>query len=195
MTDLEALLTSWRLTLTSRHRSERTIQSYDEAVRQLADFLDRDDLLSTTKAEVESFMSPLLSVRSSATASVRYRSLQQFFRWLAEEGEIETSPMGLRAEVGRTPNPALERRRRCSGASPSGSVWGCMVSISCRDHCSRVGRLPRASERSRRDDGQNLGRGDAMRMSTGGSDRACGRSASRQARRKPRAARRRHERV
>jgi site-specific recombinase XerD len=42
---------------------------------------------------VESFIADQLARWKPATASNRYRSLQQFFRWLVEEGEITRSPM------------------------------------------------------------------------------------------------------
>lgn len=36
----------------------------------------------------------MLSRRSASTAATRYRSLQQLFKWLADEGEIPDNPMG-----------------------------------------------------------------------------------------------------
>jgi site-specific recombinase XerD len=45
------------------------------------------------REHVEAFVADLLGKYKAATASNRYRSLQQFFRWAAEEGEIKASPM------------------------------------------------------------------------------------------------------
>jgi hypothetical protein len=39
------------------------------------------------------FMADLLARRKPATASNPYRSLQAFFRWPVEEGEVTESPM------------------------------------------------------------------------------------------------------
>jgi site-specific recombinase XerD len=45
------------------------------------------------REHVEAFMVHLLDRFKPATASNRYRALQQFFRWAVEETEIKTSPM------------------------------------------------------------------------------------------------------
>jgi site-specific recombinase XerD len=45
------------------------------------------------REHVESFISDQLARNKPATASVRYRALQQFFKWCVGEGEIKTSPM------------------------------------------------------------------------------------------------------
>ena len=42
---------------------------------------------------VEAYIEEQLATRSPSTANQRYRSLQQFFKWLAEEGQIKASPM------------------------------------------------------------------------------------------------------
>jgi integrase len=46
-----------------------------------------------TREHVEAFIVHLLDTRSPATAVNRYKALQQFFRWLDDEGEITGSPM------------------------------------------------------------------------------------------------------
>ena len=45
------------------------------------------------KAHIEDFMAALLDSVKPSTASVRYRSLQQFFKWLEDEEEVTISPM------------------------------------------------------------------------------------------------------
>jgi site-specific recombinase XerD len=45
------------------------------------------------REHVESFVEYLLDRTSASTAATRYRGLQQFFRWLQEDGEITTNPM------------------------------------------------------------------------------------------------------
>lgn len=45
------------------------------------------------REHVEAFIEELLGKYRPATAANRYRSLQQFFRWLVDEGELQASPM------------------------------------------------------------------------------------------------------
>jgi site-specific recombinase XerD len=79
------------------NRSPKTIRTYLDGVRQLVAYCDEHDR-PTDPAEmaprdIESFICHLLATRSSSTAATRYRGLQQFFKWLEEEEEIERSPM------------------------------------------------------------------------------------------------------
>lgn len=46
-----------------------------------------------TREHVESFIEEQLQQYKPSTAATRYRDLQQFFKWLVEEGEITSSPM------------------------------------------------------------------------------------------------------
>ncbi len=95
--DVRALLDSFLLSLEAENKSPRTIQSYGEAVRQFAEHLIATaaptDVAEIRREHVKAFIADLLGRFKSATAAVRYRSLQQFFRWALEEGEIEVSPM------------------------------------------------------------------------------------------------------
>jgi site-specific recombinase XerD len=96
--DLSTLVPSWRRSLAAEHKSARTIQSYDEAARQFVAFLSGAGLplavASIRREHVETFLVDLRERGLSAsTAANRYRSLQQLFRWLEDEGEIELSPM------------------------------------------------------------------------------------------------------
>lgn len=45
------------------------------------------------REHVEAFVEDQLARLKPASAANRYRSLQQFFRWLVDEGEIKESPM------------------------------------------------------------------------------------------------------
>lgn len=77
--------------------SPNTIESYDEALSQLRRFL-RDQHLPEDPSRIrrehlEAFIQRLLGVFKPATAAVRFRSLQAFFKWLLEEGEITENPM------------------------------------------------------------------------------------------------------
>jgi len=63
-----------------------------ESAQLLADYTGLD-LDSLTRADVEDFLGDQLSRHRATTAAGRYRSLQQFCRWAAEEELIEASQM------------------------------------------------------------------------------------------------------
>ena len=95
--DIPALLPSWQRSLRAARRSPRTVQSYTEAAEQLADFLVRRGMPvavdSIRREHVESFIEDLDKRFKPTTVGVRFRSVQQLFKWLLEEGEITSSPM------------------------------------------------------------------------------------------------------
>ncbi len=97
MLDLDDLAPSWQRQLRARNRSERTIQSYAEGLSQfrahLAECGRPTAVADITRADVESFVTALLVRYKPATAAVRYRSLQQFWRWALAEGEVTVDPM------------------------------------------------------------------------------------------------------
>lgn len=83
--------------LRAGNRSPMTIKSYLAAVRHLDDFLADRGMPRTVahlrREHVESFIEDQLARLKPASAANRYRSLQQFFKWLADEGEIPETPM------------------------------------------------------------------------------------------------------
>ena len=93
-------------TLRAEGKSEKTIYSYTLSVRFLSEFLERRDhglTVDVSKDDIREFIAEQTKKNSPATALVRYKSLQQFFRHCVEEEELEVSPMmGMRA-------PAFER--------------------------------------------------------------------------------------
>ncbi len=74
-----------------------TIKSYLAAVTDFDRFLESKGMprriASLRREHVESFIEDVLSRLKPASAANRYRSLQQFFRWAVDEGEIGESPM------------------------------------------------------------------------------------------------------
>lgn len=95
---MAGLLPSWRRHLRAADKSPRTIQSYTEAAEQFRGFLAGSAMPTVvtelTRQHVEAFLEHLLGAgRSPGTVANRYRSLQQFFRWLEDGGEIPRSPM------------------------------------------------------------------------------------------------------
>jgi len=84
--------------LHAENRTPSTRTTYAKAIDQLAAFLAASgmplDVADLAREHIEHFLVSLheRGLRP-ATVSQRHRSLQQFFRWLAEEGEIRASPM------------------------------------------------------------------------------------------------------
>jgi site-specific recombinase XerD len=95
--DLHALLPSWRRHLRAANLAPRTIISYLAAGDALDAFLLERGMPTAVAAirreHIEAFIESLLERKSANTAANRYRSLQQLFRWLLDEGEIQTNPM------------------------------------------------------------------------------------------------------
>jgi site-specific recombinase XerD len=109
-----AMSRSLQRTLRAEGKSENTVYSYLLSARLLSEYLDErghDLTVDVAKYDIRDFIAeqgrPRLIVDSlgrkhrsgsPATALVRFKSLQQFFRHCVEEGELEASPMaGMRA--------------------------------------------------------------------------------------------------
>ena len=93
----ELLLRSFARSLRARNRSPKTISSYLEAVRLLSEHAKGRDLISLRRGDIQAFLADQLDHHRPTTAAVRFRSLQQLYRWAMEEELIEVSPMtGLR---------------------------------------------------------------------------------------------------
>jgi site-specific recombinase XerD len=93
----EVLLPSWARGLRAANRSPKTIRSYVDSARLLESFV-RDNfgvivVAKVNRDHVEAFIEDQLTRWKPTTAAVRYRSLQQLFKWLTEEGELTTNPM------------------------------------------------------------------------------------------------------
>jgi site-specific recombinase XerC len=95
--ELTVLLPSWRLHLEASNLSPRTIRAYTDDGALLAAFLARQGMptaaASIRREHVEAFIVAELARTAPSSAATRYRSLQQLFKWLDDEGEISGSPM------------------------------------------------------------------------------------------------------
>jgi site-specific recombinase XerD len=95
--DLDFHARGFELTLASQRKRPNTIKSYLEAVERLDAFLAAKGMPRAVenlrREHVESFIRDQSERFRPATAANRYRSLQQFFKWLLEEGQIKVSPM------------------------------------------------------------------------------------------------------
>lgn len=97
LAEYRLLTRSFRLSLRAANRSPATIQSYLIAVEQLGAFLAAQGMptrvAGIAREHVEAFVADLLARWRPATAANRFKSLQQWFKWLVDEGEIPSSPM------------------------------------------------------------------------------------------------------
>jgi site-specific recombinase XerD len=92
---LPDLARSFERHLRAENKSDRTVETYLEAVRLLKAFLAPRGvgLAEADRAQIEAFLADLLARWKPATAANRYRSLKVFYAWLEDEGEIAADPM------------------------------------------------------------------------------------------------------
>lgn len=95
--DIRDLNESFLTALEAQNKSPKTIKTYGEATSQLTTFLIEQGMPTAvsniTRDHVEAFIVSLLKRAKASTANNRFRALQQFFKFLHEEGEITASPM------------------------------------------------------------------------------------------------------
>lgn len=98
--EVRSLLTSWIRSLRADGKSPATIESYALAVRTLSSWCVENgrpvDPAKQSRADIENFIGHLLDTRSTGTAGVRYRSLKQWFVWLAKEDEADNVMVGMK---------------------------------------------------------------------------------------------------
>ena len=87
----------WLLHLKSEGRAERTISTYLNALRRLDDFLAAKgmprELRAVRREHLEAWIVDMLERNQPGTASIAFRAVRPFFRWLLDEDEIDRSPM------------------------------------------------------------------------------------------------------
>jgi integrase/recombinase XerC len=110
-------LRDWDRSLRAGNYPATTRYNYLLAAAQLGRFLleqspdpDADTAAAepsaVTRAHVESFQAWMIETRSAATALNKHKGLQQFFRWLIGEEEIDRSPMD-RVRQPKTPQKLI----------------------------------------------------------------------------------------
>jgi site-specific recombinase XerD len=94
---LGALADSWRRALLAENKSAKTLMTYLDAVTTFEAYVRGRGLPTAAdripKTLCLDFVADQLARFKPATASVRYRALQSFFRWAVAEGELEANPM------------------------------------------------------------------------------------------------------
>ena len=108
---LASLLRQWSRSLRARNRSPRTIETYTDSAQELAGFARRHGHAELDLALIEDYLADQAERWKPATVAFRYRSLQQFTKWLTAEDELPADPMaGMQApKVPEEPVPVLTR--------------------------------------------------------------------------------------
>ncbi|OKJ98845.1 tyrosine-type recombinase/integrase [Amycolatopsis sp. CB00013] len=94
--DWASLIKDWERALKAENKSDRTIGIYTTAARDFGLWVNREDDIAPDEAgthEVRDFVAHLIERTSPGNANTNYRALQQWFKFLIIEDEIETSPM------------------------------------------------------------------------------------------------------
>jgi site-specific recombinase XerD len=95
--DYLALATSFDRHLAAENKAPASRRIYQYAVERFHTYLRGQGMplaVAHIKREhAEAFLAALLNERTPATTATVYRGLHLFFAWLAEEGEIKTSPL------------------------------------------------------------------------------------------------------
>jgi site-specific recombinase XerD len=115
--------------LRAANLSPKTEATYGYALKDLAAFLERSgkpqELNSISREHIEAYLEDLLARRKPATGLAYFKSLQQFFKWAEEEGEVPHSPMARMRppKVPDNPPPVLSEEEvrglldACSGST------------------------------------------------------------------------------
>ena len=97
-TPLRDLLWQWQVSLRAGGRQPQTISSYLTVGHQLVAYLEHEGLPATAQSvgreQLERYLASMFERGiAPATVAKHYRSLQQLFKFLVEDDEIEHSPM------------------------------------------------------------------------------------------------------
>jgi site-specific recombinase XerD len=94
---VQVLISSWERSLRAGNKAPKTIRVYGDSARQFEVFAREKFGITAvdriTRETVKSFIADQLTRHKPTTASIRYRCLQQFFKWAVDEGEIRSNPM------------------------------------------------------------------------------------------------------
>lgn len=91
------LVQSWFRSLKADGLSMRTVENYTASVRALTDWCiangEPTDPVEQTADHLRRFIADRLETHARGSVVLNFRCLQQWFRWLVEEDEIDANPM------------------------------------------------------------------------------------------------------
>lgn len=107
--DLPAQIRSFERYLRLRNLAPHTIATYVKHARWFSTWVGPVDAAQLTREHLEGYVAHLQATTAPSTVATRWRSLQQFFKWLVAEEEIEVSPMAkvARPKVPEVPVPVV----------------------------------------------------------------------------------------
>jgi site-specific recombinase XerD len=111
---LEDFLADWSVHLRAKNRSRATIESYLTVGSAFVAWLHAEGRSAAhtdiTRATIEKYLAAMHERVAPATVAKHHRSLQQLFRWLVSDGELERSPMETMSPpaVPEQPVPVLD---------------------------------------------------------------------------------------
>jgi hypothetical protein len=107
--------------LRAENDSDRSVETYLEAVRLLYAYLTRRGvgLAAADQAHIEAFPADVLACWKSPIAANHYRSLKVFTAWLEDEGEITADPIGEDRAFPAIPDLLATRCGGCSRPAPA----------------------------------------------------------------------------
>lgn len=95
--DLDLMIDGWHLSLKADNKSDATLKTYLTSARQLRDWVRAEhgptDIRNLSPTHVRGYLAHVLSNWKATTASVRYRALYQWFKFLLAEGEMDSFVM------------------------------------------------------------------------------------------------------
>jgi site-specific recombinase XerD len=89
----DAYVRSFERHLRAKNLSPRTIVNYADAIRALRVHTVEDDLADETPDTLQGFFAAQTASRSATTAAIRFRALQQFYKWATDEELCPDNPM------------------------------------------------------------------------------------------------------
>ena len=94
---VDVALDDFLVHLRAKRRSERTRDLYSQSVNRLSAWLTAHDrsieVTDITRRDIDRFLADLHGEVNPGTVALHFRNLRAFFNWLANEGEIDASPM------------------------------------------------------------------------------------------------------
>jgi site-specific recombinase XerD len=107
--DADALLVSWARSMRARNLARRTLEAYTDSVERLVAHARDRGRDPFSRRAIEEYLAEVADTRAPATVSFRYRALQQWFKWLTDEEELDVDPMAkMKApQVPEQPVPVL----------------------------------------------------------------------------------------
>lgn len=107
--DLPAMIRSFERNCRIRNLAPETIKTYVKHLTLFARWAGPTDVDQLTRERMEDYIAHLQATTRPATVANRWRSLQQFFRFLVAEEDLEVSPLAkiARPKVPETPVPVV----------------------------------------------------------------------------------------